>query len=129
MLPDRLTQSSFGHLTLLVFQAVLEVVFVALPGFIIARQGMFGSEEQKFAANLNVNLFTPCLIFYKLSSQLRREDLPGLALIPVIFIVQTLVSYICARSVSWFCGFKKRPRNFVVAMAVRKHFQIYVIGY
>lgn len=117
-LPPHSSHPDFGHLTVLVFQAVLEVVFVALPGFIVARQGMFDAEAQKFAANLNVQLFTPCLIFYKLSSQLRREDLPGLALIPVIFLVQTLVSYLCARGVSWFCGFKKRPRNFVVAMAV-----------
>ncbi|KIW04794.1 uncharacterized protein PV09_03981 [Verruconis gallopava] len=117
-LPPHSSHPNFGHLTLLVFQAVLEVVFVALPGFIVARQGMFDAEAQKFAANLNVQLFTPCLIFYKLASQLRREDLPGLALIPVIFVVQTIVSYLCARGVSWFCGFKKRPRNFVIAMAV-----------
>lgn len=60
-LPPHSSHPDFGHLTLLVFQAVLEVVFVALPGYIVARQGMFGAEEQKFAANLNVNLFTPCL--------------------------------------------------------------------
>lgn len=137
--PPHSSHPDFGHLTVLVFQAVLEVVFVALPGYIVARQGMFDAEAQKFAANLNVQLFTPCLsmshihllekttmgmkltcvpVFYKLSSQLRREDLPGLALIPLIFVVQTIVSYVCARAVSWFCGFKRRPRNFVVAMAV-----------
>ena len=51
----------FGHLTLLVFEAVLEVVCVSLPGYIVARQGMFDAEAQKFLANLNVMLFTPCL--------------------------------------------------------------------
>ena len=50
-----------GHLMLLVFEAVLEVVCVSLPGYIVARQGMFNIEMQKFTANLNVALFTPCL--------------------------------------------------------------------
>jgi hypothetical protein len=50
-----------GHLILLVFEAVLEVVCVSLPGYIVARQGMFDAENQKFVANLNVALFTPCL--------------------------------------------------------------------
>jgi auxin efflux carrier family protein len=52
---------NFGHLVLLVFEAVLEVVCVSLPGYIVARQGMFDAESQKFLANLNVMLFTPCL--------------------------------------------------------------------
>ena len=52
---------NFGHLVLLVFEAVLEVVCVSLPGYIVARQGMFDADAQKFLANLNVMLFTPCL--------------------------------------------------------------------
>lgn len=52
---------ALGHLVLLVFEAVMEVVCVSLPGYIIARQGMFNAEQQKFVANLNVILFTPCL--------------------------------------------------------------------
>jgi hypothetical protein len=45
---------SFAHL-------VLEVVCVSLPGYIAAQQGMFDADAQKFVANLNVTLFTPCL--------------------------------------------------------------------
>jgi hypothetical protein len=52
---------SFAHLVLLVFEAVLEVVCVSLPGYIAAQQGMFDADAQKFVANLNVTLFTPCL--------------------------------------------------------------------
>ena len=59
--PPHSQHPSFGHLTLLVFEAVLEVVCVSLPGYIVARQGMFDAEAQKFVANLNVALFTPCL--------------------------------------------------------------------
>lgn len=52
---------ALGHLVLLVFEAVMEVVCVSLPGYIVARQGMFDADKQKFVANLNVALFTPCL--------------------------------------------------------------------
>lgn len=60
-LPPHSQHPNFGHLTLLVFEAVLEVVCVSLPGYIVARQGLFDAESQKFLANLNVTLFTPCL--------------------------------------------------------------------
>ena len=42
----------------------MEVVCVSLPGYILARQGMFDADKQKFVANLNVALFTPCLSMY-----------------------------------------------------------------
>ncbi|KAF7117366.1 hypothetical protein CNMCM5793_006268 [Aspergillus hiratsukae] len=109
---------SFFHLVLLVFEAVLEVVCVSLPGYIVAKQGMFDAEAQKLVANLNVMLFTPCLIFIKLGSQLTAEKLTDLAIIPFIFIVQTFVSYSCAWVISRCFRFKKRQANFVAAMAV-----------
>lgn len=52
---------SFLHLSLLVFEAVLGVICVCLPGYIAARRGMFDADAQKLVANLNVMLFTPCL--------------------------------------------------------------------
>ena len=58
------------YLILLVFEAVLEVVCVSLPGYIIAKQGMFNPEMQKFVANLNVSLFTPCLSEFALMNTL-----------------------------------------------------------
>ncbi|EOD50454.1 putative auxin efflux carrier superfamily protein [Neofusicoccum parvum UCRNP2] len=109
----------FGHLCLLVFEAVMEVVCVSLPGYIVARQGMFDANAQKFVANLNVQLFTPCLIFTKLASQLTADKLVDLAIIPAIFVVQTFVSWGSAIIVARLFGFKKqRPRNFITAMAV-----------
>lgn len=109
---------SFFHLVLLVFEAVLEVICVSLPGYIAARQGMFDADAQKLVANLNVALFTPCLIFTKLASQLTADKLAELAIIPLIFAVQTFVSYACSVLVSRICRFKKRQSNFVAAMAV-----------
>lgn len=109
---------SIDNLVLLVFGAVLEVVCVSLPGYIIARLGHFDAEKQKFLANLNVMLFTPCLIFTKLASQLNADKLLDLGIIPIIFIIQTFVSYIVSRVVARCFGFNKRASNFVTAMGV-----------
>ncbi|KAB5560055.1 auxin efflux carrier [Coniochaeta sp. 2T2.1] len=109
---------AIGHLILLVFEAVMEVVCVSLPGYIIASMGQFDADKQKFLANLNVQLFTPCLIFTKLASQLNADKLVELGVIPVIFVIQTLVSYLVATGVSKCFGFNKRASNFVTAMGV-----------
>ncbi|KLU92651.1 hypothetical protein MAPG_11595 [Magnaporthiopsis poae ATCC 64411] len=106
------------HLALLVFSAVMEVVCVSLPGYIIARLGHFDADKQKFLANLNVMLFTPCLIFTKLASQLNADKLSELAIIPVIFVIQTFVSYLISVAVTRCFGFGKRASNFVTAMGV-----------
>ncbi|CAJ2504400.1 Uu.00g117940.m01.CDS01 [Anthostomella pinea] len=109
---------SFGGLIMLVFEAVMEVVCVSLPGYVIARLGHFNPESQKFVANLNMWLFTPCLIFSKLAAQLKPDKLADLAVIPVIFLVQTLVSYVVSIGVSKAFRLSKRPANFVTAMGV-----------
>ncbi|KAF2642134.1 kinase-like protein [Massarina eburnea CBS 473.64] len=116
--PPHSSHPDFANLTLLVFEAVLEVVCVSLPGYIVARMGMFDANAQKFVANLNTQLFTPCLIFTKLASQLSADKLVELGVIPVIFIVQLIVSYLAAGIVSRICKFGKRGKNFVIAMAV-----------
>ncbi|KAI5808601.1 auxin efflux carrier [Peziza echinospora] len=109
---------ALGSLIFLVFEAVLEVVCVSLPGYIIARQGMFTPEMQKFVAHLNVSLFTPCLIFTKLASQLTLSKIAELAVIPVIFVVMTFTSYFCALAMCRILKLGKRARNFVIAMGV-----------
>ncbi|KAI5289431.1 hypothetical protein KEM54_003874 [Ascosphaera aggregata] len=108
---------SLGHLVLVVFEAVMEVVCVSLPGYIIARLGHFDAEKQKFIANLNVMLFTPCLVFTKLASQLNAKNISELAIIPVIFIIMTAVSWGCGRLISKVFRFRKRQTNFVTAMS------------
>lgn len=65
-LPPHSSHPNFGHLTLLVFEAVLEVVCVSLPGYIVARQGLFNEDNQKFIAHLNILLFTPCLSMFSI---------------------------------------------------------------
>ncbi|KAI1126155.1 auxin efflux carrier superfamily [Nemania abortiva] len=109
---------SLAGLAMLVFEAVLEVICVSLPGYILARRGLFKPEHQKFVANLNMWLFTPCLIFSKLAKQLNPSQLADLAVIPVIFIIQTCVSYGVSICVSRLFRLRKRATNFVTAMSV-----------
>lgn len=119
-LPPHSQHPDFLHLAGLVCEAVLEVVFVALPGFLVAWTGMFDANSQKFVAELNTMVFTPCLIFTKLASQLNADKLADLAVIPVIFVAQTLVSYCCAQLMArvWGFGRKKMQKNFILAMGV-----------
>lgn len=75
------------------------------------------------------NIFT---VFTKLASQLTADKLLELAVIPVIFIIQTMVSYLVSIGVSKAFGFQKRPANFVTAMGVsvlhQDHHQTTLIG-
>lgn len=91
---------------------------MSLPGYIVARRGLFSEEMQKFLAYLNILLFTPCLIFTKLGSQLSADKLADLAVIPVIYVLQVGISYICSILVAKAFGFKSKARNFVIAMGV-----------
>jgi hypothetical protein len=47
------------------------------------------------------------------------DKLLELAVIPVIFVIQMLVSYMVSVGVSKAFGFNKRQANFVTAMGVR----------
>lgn len=59
-----------------------------------------------------------CLVFTKLASQLKAEKLADLAVIPIIFIAQIIVSYGAAKVVAKCFGFNRRASNFVTAMGV-----------
>lgn len=113
---------NFGHLAGLVSEAVLEVVFVALPGFAVACAGMFDANAQKMVAELNTMVFTPCLIFTKLAGQLNADKLADLVVIPFIFVAQTIISFLCAQAMARVFGFakkeKKMQKNFILAMGV-----------
>lgn len=57
-------------------------------------------------------------VFTKLASQLNADKLLDLAVIPIIFVIQTMVSYCVAMLVSRLFRFNKRASNFVTAMGV-----------
>lgn len=109
---------SYLDISYLTFEAVLEVVIVCFAGFLAAKTGLLNTQGQKLLSSLNVDLFTPCLIFSKLASSLSLSKLIDLAIIPIFFAVSTFISYGCSRGTSWFLSLNEPETDFVTAMAV-----------
>lgn len=65
-----------------------------------------------------IRALTIAIVFTKLASQLSSAKLSDLAIIPAIFVVQTLVSWIVAKIVARLFRFNRRASNFVTAMGV-----------
>lgn len=109
---------SFLDLSYLTLQAVLQAVIICTFGFIAAKTGLIPPSAQRHISHLNVQLFTPCLIFTKLASSLSLKTLVDISIIPVFYVFSTLVTYTCSKVVSKFFGFSRRETNFVTAMGV-----------
>ncbi|KAJ1676611.1 hypothetical protein EV182_007838, partial [Spiromyces aspiralis] len=65
------------------FKAILQVILVAISGYLFARRGVLGPN----VSILNLELLTPCLLFSKISQSLDLHKLLELWLIPVTFVV------------------------------------------
>ncbi|KAG6872496.1 hypothetical protein C0995_009358 [Termitomyces sp. Mi166 len=122
-------------LLLTVFNSILEVFLLCLAGYILAKQGILDKKTQKQINHLNVNLFTPALLFSKVAfflspgmSKLDRiafaiadtfvEKLRELWIVPIFFVIVTLVSMLVACCLSYFVGLKRSQRNFAMAAAM-----------
>nr|UJH94453.1 ST.7 [Starmerella bombicola] len=109
---------SYKDLSRLTLEAVLQTVMVCVIGYWAAHQGYLNRSAQKVISNLNVMVFTPCLVFSKIASRLSVAALIDISIIPVIFLVSTGISYLCGRVCGKFFKFNERETNFVTAMAV-----------
>jgi len=112
------TSFNYLHITFLSFQAVIEVVIVCLAGFWAANTGLLNNNATKIISRLNVDLFTPALIFTKLASSLSLRKLLEVIIIPIMYAITTLVSYVSATYISSLLGLTDPEANFVTAMAV-----------
>lgn len=109
---------SLAELSYLTLQAVLQAVIICTAGYLSAKTGLIPNSAQRHISHLNVQLFTPCLIFTKLASSLSLKTLVDISIIPIFYVFCTLVTYSCSRIVSRIFGFSRRETNFVTAMAV-----------
>ncbi|KNZ80086.1 hypothetical protein J132_07374 [Termitomyces sp. J132] len=107
-----------ARLLLTVFDSILEVFLLCLAGYILAKQGILDKKTQKQINHLNVNLFTPALLFSKVAFFLSPEKLRELWIVPIFFAIVTLVSMFVACGLSYFAGLKKSQRNFAMAAAM-----------
>lgn len=102
----------------LTFQAIIQVVIICVAGFICASTGLLNSNAQKIISKLNVDLFTPCLVFSKLAPSLSLQKLADLAVIPIFYALQTGISYGCLQFSLKLLGLNDPELDFVTAMAV-----------
>ncbi|EGW34028.1 uncharacterized protein SPAPADRAFT_59440 [Spathaspora passalidarum NRRL Y-27907] len=109
---------SFIDITLLTFEAVLEVVIICFAGFIAAHSGILTNSGQKVLSALNVDLFTPCLVLSKLASSLSIKKIADIIIIPIFYAVSTGIAYLCSRFTSYLLSLNEPETDFVTAMAV-----------
>ncbi|SCU98347.1 LADA_0H12398g1_1 [Lachancea dasiensis] len=109
---------SFGHIAFLTFESVLQVVIVAFSGFWCAYSGLLPKQGQKVISKLNVDLFTPCLIFSKLARSLSLAKILEIAVIPLFYALTTIVSFGSGKLMGRILGLDKDESNFVVANSI-----------
>lgn len=109
---------SFLDISFLTFEAVLEVVIICFAGFVVAKTGLLNANGQKVLSQLNVDLFTPCLVFAKLAPALSFLKMADIFVIPVFYAVSTAIAYGCSQAVASFMRLNEPESDFVTAMAV-----------
>ncbi|CUS21122.1 LAQU0S02e06436g1_1 [Lachancea quebecensis] len=109
---------SFGHISYVTLESVLQVVIVAFSGFWCAYTGLLPKQGQKVISRLNVDVFTPCLIFSKLARSLSLAKILEIAVIPVFYALTTGVSFMSGKLMSRILGLDKDETKFVVANSI-----------
>ncbi|ORY92885.1 membrane transport protein-domain-containing protein [Leucosporidium creatinivorum] len=98
-----------------VVESILEVFFLCLVGWILARKGIVDDKAKKILNKLNVSLFTPALLFSKVAFSLTPEKLADLYIIPVGFVIISTFSAAVAWGMGKVFRLKKSQRNFAIA--------------
>lgn len=103
------------------FQTILgsitQVILVCVSGYILARRGILDKATQKQLNVINVNFFTPCLLFSKVAFFLSPAKLRELWIIPIFFLLVTGVSLAAAWSLGNLFRLRPSQRNFAMAAA------------
>ncbi|PVG01371.1 hypothetical protein CPB86DRAFT_812358 [Serendipita vermifera] len=101
-----------------VFESILEVVILCFAGWILARRDLLDKKTQKKLNVLNINLFTPALLFSKVAFFLSPSKLKELWIIPFIFVITTVTSMIVSWGVARACRLKRSQTAFAMAAAM-----------
>jgi predicted permease len=109
---------SLWDIITLTFEAVVEVVIICFAGFMAAQTGLLNLSGQKVMSALNVDLFTPCLVFSKLAPSLSLQKMVDIVIIPIFYALSTGISYGCSRLVGLLMDLNEPEADFVTAMAV-----------
>jgi predicted permease len=111
-------ETPIGPLLQTVFTSILEVFLLCLAGYVLAGRGILDKTTQKQINRLNVSLFTPALLFSKVAFFLTPARLRELWIIPIFFVIVTVVSMSISFLLGWIFRLKKSQRNFAMAAAM-----------
>ncbi|KAJ9479575.1 putative transporter [Pseudozyma hubeiensis] len=98
--------------------SILEVVILSSVGFVLARRGIIDKRTQTKINKLNVSFFTPALLFSKVAFTLNPARLAELFIVPLGFVIVTVVSTLSALVLSWSAKLSPAQRNFAIACAI-----------
>ncbi|KAL1738651.1 membrane transport protein-domain-containing protein, partial [Schizophyllum fasciatum] len=101
-----------------VFNSILEVFLLCCAGYVLAGKGVLDKKTQKQLNRLNVSLFTPALLFSKVAFFLSPAKLRELWVIPIFFVIVTVVSMVVAYILAVVFRLKRSQRAFAMASAM-----------
>lgn len=109
---------SYFQITRLTFEAVLQVVIICVFGFLSAKSGLLSITGQKVISSLNVDIFTPCLVFSKLAPSLSFKKMVDVIVIPIFFVLNTGISFLSSKLMARVLHLNEPEGSFVTAMGV-----------
>ncbi|KAF8342735.1 membrane transport protein-domain-containing protein [Cantharellus anzutake] len=113
-----MVHNAYGPLLRTVLESIFEVFIMCFMGWVLARRGVLDKTTQRKLNIINVSLFTPCLLFSKVAFSLSPQKLKELWIIPIFFVIVTVISAIVAWVMATFLHLKRSQRNFCMAAAM-----------
>lgn len=99
-------------------KASLQIFTVALLGFFFAKRNVFPENVQKSLSYLNLNYFTPALIFYNVSKSFNTSSFKDVLLVPVVFMIIVSISAVTAILIANAFGLSGNHKRFVKAFVI-----------
>ncbi|KAF8485217.1 membrane transport protein-domain-containing protein, partial [Russula ochroleuca] len=98
--------------------SIIQVVLVCIAGYFLTLRGILDKTTQRQLNAINVNFFTPCLLFSKVAFSLSPDEFQELWIIPLFFILLSGVSL----AVAWLLGvlfrLNRPQRNFAMGASM-----------
>ncbi|KAI0268517.1 auxin efflux carrier [Russula aff. rugulosa BPL654] len=101
-----------------IFGSIIQVVLVCCAGYILTLRGILDKATQGQLNALNVNFFTPCLLFSKVAFSLSADEFRELWIIPLFFILISGVSLVVAWILALVFRLNRPQKNFAMAAAM-----------
>ncbi|KAI8443753.1 auxin efflux carrier [Phakopsora pachyrhizi] len=98
--------------------SIFEVFFLCLVGYILSVRGVIDSKSKATLNKINVSFFTPSLMFSKVAFSLTYEKLAELYVVPISFVIITVVSFVIGWLLSKAFRLKRAETNFCLSFSM-----------